>query len=1369
MNPRIETLSLALASALPISFAGVAHGATLTYDADVATTGAQDGSGLGWNTTDANLWNGSGNDTWPNTTADEIIIGAGDGAAGPVTVGTVTTNRITFAPPGSGTYELAGGTITLGGTTPTIAVNADAGIASTLASSAGLTVNGSAALTLGGAQTYNGPVALANRTVTFTGNAASTATNNAFLVGGSAGRTAVHFNSTGTFNYGTTAGNARIGGNDGSGDTGAGAASHSSGNVTFARNGTYLELGTNSGASPTSYGSYELSGGTLTTTVNGGMRVGNGGLGVFTQSAGTANIGRWFAIGASTGAAAFSQGVVTLTGGNLTVNGGFRTLICDRQNSSGTLNIGTLAGGSAVMSNPNGSGVTLLGNAAGLSATVNLNSGTLVTGGALQRNGTNAASTATVNLNGGTLRPSANNVNLISGNNGLAAQVYNGGLRVDTQAFDATLSANLLATTGNGIYPAGGSLDLPVPDGSDYLGAPLVAVTTDGAGTGASAVARISGGQLVGVTLTCPGQGYAAGDTVTFTFSGGGAAVPAVPFVHVLSAGDLAANGGGGLTKLGGGKLTLTGANTFTGPLNLEGTLVSNDLSLSNTTLTIQGFTAGGLTVPLQASASFTTDGIVQVVVNGTFSPGTWPLIFYPLGGAIGGSGFAALQLQTSSLPRGVVAKLENNPTNSSVDLNITDFNPLTWKGNINGNWDINTTSNWTIGATSEKYLENDIVRFDDSVGTGSTSVVLDSVVAPASVVFSNGAKDFTLSGSGAIAGTTGLLKDNDGTLTILNANTYSGTTTVSGGTLKLGDGVTNGGLAGPLANEAAVEFHPAGSSTHAGPLSGAGDFFKTGAGTQVLTGANTANGVFQINEGILQIGDGTLNGSTGNNFYELAAGTRLRLERATAAAPAWANISGAGTLSLNTAVSGDWGNLALPAGFTGTLRVEEGRVGTNTGSGLLGAASKIEILAGAQFLGFTSATPYTTPIEIAGTGWGETGYPGGLRLAGGATATWEGSVTLTADSGIMAQRTANFTVTGPITGAHVCEFYAGDPVGDSGTLTVAPAVPGQNTYAATRINGRPNASIVAGGAQAFSSGPLEVVGAILKLNGHDLEFASLSGSGGAIGNYHPTTPATLTVGADNASTSFAGLLRDGDSAPLALVKTGTGTLALSGANSYTGNTTVSNGRLAITSPFLADSSTITLAAGAVIELNTGAADLVGTLVLGGVPVGPGTYNSSHDTYGSYFSGNGSLVVGGAFESWAASKGLDGSPGKENGPSDDPEKDGIDNQTEFYLDGDPLASDPAILPAGSLDATYLTLTFRRRDDAEASVATQAIQYGTSLASWTDVVLGAASATDLDGVIVSVVENDADPDDITVRIPRTLAPGGKLFGRLKVTR
>lgn len=867
-----------------------------------------------------------------------------------------------------------------------------------------------------------------------------------------------------------------------------------------------------------------------------------------------------------------------------------------------------------------------------------------------------------------------------------------------------------------------------------------------------------------------------------------------------------ALNGSGALTKTGGGTLTLAGVNTYTGATNVNnGTLqvvtggsvagacniasgttlavsgspsnnwAATDLNLSNgsavSILNLDPLTYFGPAIT--TSSSLVPTGTVTVSVPGTLAVGDFPLIGYPISGSIGGDGLAAFQL--ASLPRGVVANLYDDVVSSSVALHVAAINPLVWRGNSGSTWDINTTTNWSLSGSPDKYLENDNVRFDDTL-TGSSTVTLGVDVNPANVTFHN-TFDYTLNGTHGISGPTNLSKSGGGALTIANANTYTGTTTLDAGTLRIGDGLSDGSLASPLViNDVNVEVNSLVSSVLSGGLSGTAfstNITKTGPGTLVLSGAaNTYSGVIDINEGVVELGNGAVNGVVGTSCtYDLAADTTLRFNNATAATPAWTNITGSGALKLSSVqpvnATANWGTLSLSPSFTGTLVLEKGRAGCDSGNTALGGATKVEVNSGGQLLCFASVDPYNVPIEIAGTGWGEAGYPGALRLAaaGAPSATWSGSVTLTANSGITAQRTSNFTITGTITGAYQCEFYAGDPNGDSGTLTIAPATP--NTYGSTRINGRPNASVVAGNANAFSSGPLEVVGAILKLNGNNLSFASLSGTGGAIGNYSSTTPATLTVGDANSST-YSGVIRDGDTETLTLVKTGAGTLALTGANTYSGNTTVNAGVLSLSSAFLADGSTVSIASGAKMDLNTGTAeDTVAELILGGVTVPPGTYNSTHGTYGSYFTGTGSIVIVGGYDSWATDAGL---TALNNGLTDDADNDGTDNLLEFYLNGNPLASDPSILPARSLDATYLTLTFSRRDDAEADVTSQTLQYGSNLAGWTNVPIGATTAApDGNGVIVTISENADNPDTITVQIPRTLAPSGKLFGRLQVTK
>jgi autotransporter-associated beta strand protein len=139
---------------------------TVTYDADPGTAGAQDGAGA-WDSTTANWWDGVSSDVvWPDGTAEEAIIGAGTGAAGIIAVtDTRTLNKLTFNPPGSGTYTLSGGTLSFGGTLPTITGTADATISSILAGTAGLTKTGTNTVTLNAVNTYTGSTTVSNGTL----------------------------------------------------------------------------------------------------------------------------------------------------------------------------------------------------------------------------------------------------------------------------------------------------------------------------------------------------------------------------------------------------------------------------------------------------------------------------------------------------------------------------------------------------------------------------------------------------------------------------------------------------------------------------------------------------------------------------------------------------------------------------------------------------------------------------------------------------------------------------------------------------------------------------------------------------------------------------------------------------------------------------------------------------------------------------------------------------------------------------------------------------------------------------------------------------------------------------------------------------
>ena len=134
----------------------VAQGAGLTWDnLGVSPANPADGAG-NWDTASA-LWSsGAANSIWNNAANNTAVFGNNHGAAGTVNVATITAGGITFNAAGSGSYTLAGGTLTFAGASPVMAANVNATIGAVVAGTAGLTKTGAGTLTLTGANTLTG-------------------------------------------------------------------------------------------------------------------------------------------------------------------------------------------------------------------------------------------------------------------------------------------------------------------------------------------------------------------------------------------------------------------------------------------------------------------------------------------------------------------------------------------------------------------------------------------------------------------------------------------------------------------------------------------------------------------------------------------------------------------------------------------------------------------------------------------------------------------------------------------------------------------------------------------------------------------------------------------------------------------------------------------------------------------------------------------------------------------------------------------------------------------------------------------------------------------------------------------------------------
>lgn len=109
---------------------------------------------------------------------------------------------------------------------------------------------------------------------------------------------------------------------------------------------------------------------------------------------------------------------------------------------------------------------------------------------------------------------------------------------------------------------------------------------------------------------------------------------------------------------------------------------------------------------------------------------------------------------------------------------------------------------------------------------------------------------------------------------------------------------------------------------------------------------------------------------------------------------------------------------------------------------------------------------------------------------------------------------------------------------------------------------------------------------------------------------------------------------------------------------------------------------------------------------------------------------------------------------------DDADSDGINNQLEYTLGGNPNVADSSILPQVSLTTPNAVFRFKRSDSSENDV-TQTFQWSNNLQNWNDITLGTTSAGQ-----VTIEENANDHDDVTITIP--LGENTKIFGRLRTS-
>ncbi|ELW2911244.1 autotransporter outer membrane beta-barrel domain-containing protein, partial [Salmonella enterica] len=602
--------------------------------------------------------------------------------------------------------------------------------------------------------------------------------------------------------------------------------------------------------------------------------------------------------------------------------------------------------------------------------------------------------------------------------------------------------------------------------------------------------------------------------------------------------------------KSGDDVLTLSGANSYSGgTLISDGTLVASNVEALGTgdvtdDATLELNTGGTFDNAIGGSGNVVKSGADTLTLSGSNS--------YTGGTTISGGTLVASNVE--ALGTGDVTN------NATLELNTGgDF-----INNIGGTGRVEKSGDDTLTLSgSNTYTGGTLINGGTLVASNVEALGTGDVTDNATLALNTGGTfDNAISGSGQV------VKSGDETLTLSGTNSYTGGTTISGGTLVATNVEALG--SGDVTDDATLELNTGGTFDNA--ISGSGQVVKSGDKMLTLSGANSYSG------GTL-ISDGTL---VASNVEALGTG----------------DVTNNATLELNT--GGDFTN-----NISGSGQVEKSGddaltlSGANSYSGGTLISDGTLVASNVEALGTGDVTDDAT-LELNTGGDFDNAISGSGQVvkSGDETLTLSGSNTYTGgtliSSGTLVANDVNALGTGDVTDNAVLELNTGgdfiNSIGGTGrveksgdeTLTLS----GSNTYTGgTTIN---DGTLVATSVDALGSGDV-TDNATLELN----TGGDFTNNIGGTGRVEKSGDGTLTLSGSNTYTGGT-TINDGtlvatsvdalgtgdvtDDATLELntggdfdnaisgsgqvVKSGDETLTLSGANSYTGGTTISGGTL---------------------------------------------------------------------------------------------------------------------------------------------------------------------------------------------------------------
>ncbi len=800
-------------------------------------------------------------------------------------------------------------------------------------------------------------------------------------------------------------------------------------------------------------------------------------------------------------------------------------------------------------------------------------------------------------------------------------------------------AANIVFGSSSGVYTANPTNQLNISGGMIYLDAGSISQPVN---TGTNFGINLSGATIAATANWSPACSVSMNLTningnITFQ----AADLNGTPFNMPIS-GKL--TGVGGLNKTGGGVLTLSGANTFTGNTVVSnGTLVINtggfptngNVTIDGSAVAFAGLPTNGVTVanpgqfwtignltyaagtptaefnfgslppsstvaPIQAMGNVICTVTPQIKLDGSAIPtGTYPMIHY--GGSVAGT-LPVVPI----LPTGASGYVSNSVSDATIYVVVTNslVTPsLVW-GVGNGTWDF-TSFDWLLFGNSTNYADGKPVVFDNTAsGTSPITITDNLTVQPSSVTFNNSTKAYVIQGSGTITGPASVDIKGTAPVTLSGKNTYTGGTTIEAGAgpLNIAYGGDNTG-ANSAIGTGSLTINLGGKidNTSGSPLTLMPNNIQFWNDDFIFAGSSSLN----MGLGQVTLGSGSVNITVSNNTLTVSNqitdnGMNFGIGK-----------SGAGTLTL-----------ANNNTFAGGTTLNAGQLNINSG-GDSGPDSAIgtgtfTILGGTVDNTSGSALTIQTPVAEA---WNAPSFTfngsSDLDLGVGDINLNVGDVILNVvgnsliSEGSIGGHNKNIIKQGAgtlVLGGNLNDNNGLGVMVNSGTLLLNKVSNGSSHAIGVGTDGlfvNSNALTIitgSGGDQINDAAPVQLNGGgVLDLNGQSETVNTMTISNGILRNSAAVVSTFRPWGGGsnmftlNGSygqidiTNGGGIIENINIFGSAqLLFTGLGTLTLSGTNTYTGNTIISNGTVALTAAGLITSSSNIFLASSTSALDLG-------------------------------------------------------------------------------------------------------------------------------------------------------------------------------------